>query len=195
MPNHFRKMSEDYEEIRIFPNGNKILIIKSNDKRIRKNLTIRNLNQEEINEDVVHYFNDHPEEIPECSAYLSQHPEIADKLPHWEGKIHYSDSEEDSDSITTTDTLTDSDLDSDSDSDYDPNKYPPVQMITKPEFQPKPEPEKPKTQPKLEPKPQKEVQKEPEPKSESKTEAQKPKFKQSIKNNNYVEITLNFTFN
>ena len=183
MTHHFRKMSKDYEEIRILPNGDKILVIISNDKIIRQGFEIKK--DEKINNKVVYFFNKNPKIIPYFSKYLSQHPEITKNIVPCD---------EDSDLTLSGDTLTESD----DEPDDEPNKYPPVQMMAKPEFQPKPEPEKPteqkpKAQKEPQPQPitQKEVQKEPEPKPEAK----KPKFKQSIKNNNYVEINLNFTFN
>ena len=98
-------MSEDYEEIKTFPNGDKALVIKDNDKRNMLFFTVSNLNQEEINREVVDFINRNPKIVPYLSKYLSQHPEITNKLLHCEGNIPCS---EDSDSITSTDTRTES---------------------------------------------------------------------------------------
>ena len=92
-------MSEDYEEIKTFPNGDKALVIKDNDKRNMLSFTVSNLNQEEINREVVDFFNRNPKIVQYASKYLSQHPEIREQI---------SDDTFDSDSITSTDTRTES---------------------------------------------------------------------------------------
>ena len=98
-------MVEYCDEIKNFPNGVKYLIIKGNDRRIRRSFEITNLSQEEIKIKIANFFKDNQENVPMFSRYLNQHPDIREKV-----RCLTNSEEEDSDSISTIDTITESDF-------------------------------------------------------------------------------------
>ena len=96
-------MVEYCDEIKNFPNGDTYLIIKGDDRRIRRRIEITNLSQEEIKIKIVNFFKENQENVPMFSRYLNQHPDIREKV-----RCLINSEEEDSDSITSIYPLPDS---------------------------------------------------------------------------------------